>query len=103
MLRSGLVVGSGVVLGGKYQLISETGRGGMGTVWRAKRIDLDALVAIKLMKGDVPARSEALERFRREAKSAAALRGPHVVQIVDYGVDEESGTPFIAMELLEGE
>jgi serine/threonine protein kinase len=102
MLQSGMVVGAGVILGGKYQLISEIGRGGMGTVWSAKRIDLDAIVAVKLMKGDVPATPTALERFRREAKSAAALRGPHVVQILDYGVDEATQTPFISMELLEG-
>jgi eukaryotic-like serine/threonine-protein kinase len=98
-----MVVNAGVILGGRYQLISEIGRGGMGTVWSAKRIDLDAIVAVKLMKGDVPPTPEALERFRREAKSAAALRGPHVVQILDYGVDDASGVPFITMELLEGE
>jgi eukaryotic-like serine/threonine-protein kinase len=103
MLPFGMVVDAGVILGGRYQLMSEIGRGGMGTVWSAKRIDLDAVVAVKLMKGDVPPTSEALERFRREAKSAAALRGPHVVQILDYGVDEASGLPFITMELLEGE
>ncbi|HTV25490.1 MAG TPA: serine/threonine-protein kinase [Polyangiaceae bacterium] len=98
-----MAVGAGVTLGSRYQLISEIGGGGMGSVWSAKRIDLDAIVAVKLMKGDVPPKTEALERFRREAKAAAALRGPHVVQILDYGVDEASGVPFIAMELLEGE
>ena len=98
-----MAVAAGVILAGKYQLISEIGRGGMGSVWSARRLDLDASVAIKIMHGEAAAKPGALERFRREAKSAAALRGPHVVQVLDYGVDEPSGVAFICMELLEGE
>src|SRR5215475_9727067 len=48
-------------------------------------------------------RAGALARFKREARAAAGLRSPHVVQILDYGVDAETGAPFITMELLEGE
>lgn len=91
----------GLVLGGKYQLISEIGRGGMGSVWRAERLDWRALVAVKLMH--VAGNSRARARFEREVRLAASLRSPHVVQVLDHGIDEGTGNPFIAMELLEGE
>ena len=58
-------------------------------------------MAVKLVAGRAAESPEALARFLQEAQSAAALRSPHVVQIMDYGVHQ--GTPFIAMELLEGE
>jgi serine/threonine-protein kinase len=93
----------GAILGGKYRLISEIGRGGMGSVWRAEHIGWDAPVAIKVMNRDITAHPEAIVRFEREVRLAAGLRSPHVVQVLDHGVDEQTGTPFIAMELLEGE
>jgi eukaryotic-like serine/threonine-protein kinase len=73
----------------------------MGTVWKAEHAALNSFVAIKLVESAILAHPEALARFMREAQAAAALRSPHVVQIFDYGVDGE--TPYIAMELLEGE
>jgi serine/threonine-protein kinase len=73
----------------------------MGTVWLAEHITLQSLVAVKCLSDEVANDPQSLERFMREAQAAAALRSPHVVQILDYGVDEN--TPFIAMELLEGE
>lgn len=91
----------GLVLGGKYQLIAEIGRGGMGTVWRAERLGWHAPVAVKMMSVSANARARA--RFEREVRLAAGLRSPHVVQVLDHGVDESSGYPFIVMELLEGE
>jgi serine/threonine-protein kinase len=91
------------ILAGKYRLLSQIGRGGMGSVWKAEHLDLCAPVAIKLMDPTLAAGREAAGRFLREAQSAAALRSPHVVQILDYGVDEETQIPFIAMELMEGE
>jgi hypothetical protein len=91
----------GTVLGGKYALLTKLGQGGMGSVWRAEHIQLRSPVAVKLIDAQIIENPEALARFMREAQSAAALRSPHVVQILDYGADR--GVPYIAMELLEGE
>jgi serine/threonine-protein kinase len=73
----------------------------MGSVWRAQHLGLDIPCAVKFIEGELAALPEAQARFEREAKAAAQLRSPHVVQILDHGVFE--GTPYIAMELLEGE
>jgi serine/threonine protein kinase len=89
------------ILSGKYRLERELGRGGMGSVWLAQHLTLRSPVAIKLIDPGIAANPDALSRFLREAQSAAALRSPHVVQILDHGVD--NGVPFIVMELLEGE
>jgi serine/threonine-protein kinase len=91
----------GMVLAGKYALVSKLGQGGMGSVWRAEHVQLRSPVAIKLIDQQIVSNPEALARFMREAQSAAALRSPHVVQILDFGADQ--GVPYIAMELLEGE
>ena len=92
---------AGRVLNRRYRLVDELGRGGMGSVWRAHDLELDAPAAIKLIEPTLVDSPEALARFQREAKAAAAIRSTHVVQILGYGVDE--GTPFIAMELMKGE
>jgi serine/threonine-protein kinase len=94
---------AGIVLGGKYRLISEIGRGGMGAVWRAEHLEWEAPVALKIMNRDITAHPEAVARFEREVRLAAGLRSPHVVQVLDHGVDYATRTPYIAMELLEGE
>ena len=74
----------------------------MGTVWIAEHLALSSHVAVKIIDR-VGAESEELRaRFVREAQSAASLRSPHVVQILDYGLHEDD-VPFIVMELLEGE
>jgi len=93
--------GEGHVIAGRYQLQSPLGEGGMGAVWRALHLSLRSPVAVKLLNPAIANDPEILERFLREAQSAAALRGAHVVQIFDYGV--EDGTPYIAMEMLSGE
>jgi serine/threonine-protein kinase len=86
---------------GRYRVLSKLGQGGMGSVWRAEHVELGTHVALKLMDPAIAQHPEAAARFKREAYSAASLRSRHVVQIIDYGVD--AGTPYIAMELLEGE
>jgi eukaryotic-like serine/threonine-protein kinase len=96
-----MTVGPGHTLAGKYRIISMLGQGGMGSVWRAEHLALRSPVAVKLIDPTLTMNPEACERFLREAQSAATLRSPHVVQILDYGVDE--GLPYIVMELLEGE
>jgi serine/threonine-protein kinase len=73
----------------------------MGAVFRAEHIDLGTPAAVKLIDETFAQSPEALTRFRREAQAAASLRSANVVQILDYGIDD--GTPYIAMELLEGE
>ena len=93
----------GLVLEGKYRLVSELGEGGMGMVWRAEDLRLDAPVAVKLMHAQAASSAGARARFVREAKAAANLRSPHVVQVLDFGFDEAVQAPYLVMELLEGE
>jgi serine/threonine-protein kinase len=93
----------GAVLGGKYRLEALLGKGGMGSVWRARNIKLDAPVAVKLMDPAIAADESALHRFYREAHAGATLRSPHILQVFDHDVDAATGQPFIVMELLDGE
>lgn len=86
---------------GDYRILSELGRGGMGVVFRAEEIPLQRMVAIKIMSQRIASLPEAKERFLKEAKAAASLKSDHIVTI--YRVDEFSGVPFVAMELLQGE
>jgi serine/threonine-protein kinase len=92
-----------MVLADKYRLESEIGRGGMGSVWRAKRLDLDADVAVKVLHVEVSQRADLLSRFSREAKATASLSSPHVIRIIDFGVDSVSEHAFLVMELLLGQ
>ncbi len=73
----------------------------MGSVWRAEHVELGTPVAVKLIDPAIAMSPEATARFKREAQAAAALRSTHVVQVLDYGIDDQ--TPYIVMELLEGE
>jgi serine/threonine-protein kinase len=86
------------------RLVRPLGRGGMGSVWLAEHLALDTRVAVKFISPDVPKSllPALLERFQREAKAAAKIRSPHVVEIKDLGA-MPGGGPFIVMELLEGE
>jgi len=90
-----------VVVAERFRLNRQLGRGGMGSVWHATHLGLDVPCAVKFIEGEYAQLSEAQSRFEREAKAAASLRSPHVVQILDHGVWQ--GTPYIAMELLDGE
>lgn len=94
----------GQVLGSKYELLELLGQGGMGAVYRARRRHIGDEVAIKLLLQKVLAGEGAIERFRREARSAAVLRHPNVVTIHDFsdGCETEEAHPYIVMELVEG-
>src|SRR4051812_27477339 len=89
------------VLVGRYRLDERLGAGGMGSIWRAQHLVLAAPVAGKLIDREALPDEGTIARFLREAQAAATLRSPHVVQILDYGIDQT--LPFIVMELLEGE
>ncbi len=95
--------GAGTVFMGRYRLESLLGQGGMGSVWKAEHLRLRSPVAIKMLDPAIANNEQMLARFLREAQACAALRSPHVVQSIDYGVDEGTGTAFIAMEMLNGE
>jgi serine/threonine protein kinase len=73
----------------------------MGSIWHATHLGLDIPCAVKFIEGHLAEMADMNARFEREAKAAAKLRSPHVVQILDHGICE--GIPYIAMELLEGE
>ncbi|QRK04492.1 protein kinase [Archangium violaceum] len=88
-------------IGSRYVLERKVAGGGMGAIWVALDSQLQRRVALKLMAPERIASSSARYQFEQEAKAVAQLRNPHVVQIHDYGVDED--TPYIVMELLEGE
>lgn len=89
------------ILDSRYRLTSILGRGGMGSVWRADHLTLGTEVAVKVIDPIIAESPDAVRRFQQEAQSAAELRSAHIVQILDYGIDHD--TPFIVMELLEGE
>jgi serine/threonine-protein kinase len=92
----------GEVLGGKYRLEREIGRGAMGTVWSAVHLTLGQRVAIKLIAAEHAQAPEARARFSTEAKAAARLRSRYVVQVYDDG-ETAAGTPYIVLEYLDGE
>jgi serine/threonine protein kinase len=85
----------------RFLLVRELGRGGMGAVWLAQDTRLDVLCAIKFIDREGQNSPEVRQRFQREAKAAAQLRSPHVVQILDHGVWDN--LPYIAMEYMDGE
>jgi serine/threonine protein kinase len=91
----------GAVLGGKYIVLSTLGRGGMGTVLRAKNKLTGKEVALKWMHSSASLSSEAAARLLREAEAASRLNHPNVVNVFD--VMYEGETLFLVMELLEGE
>jgi serine/threonine protein kinase len=104
VLDNGAVEGfqPGHVLGDKYRLEREVGRGAMGTVWAAFHVTLGQKVAIKLISAEHAGSNDARMRFGLEAKAAARLKSRHVVQVYDSGHTAD-GTPYIVMEYLEGQ
>jgi serine/threonine-protein kinase len=100
-MLSRVELGRARVLAGRYALEGRLGRGGMGEVWRAKRLDDGLEVAVKLLREDLARDESAKKRFVREARAAAAVTHPNVVAL--YDVHESDETPFLVMELLHGE
>lgn len=88
--------------GGKYELLQELGRGGMGVVYRARHKLMDRIVAIKMLIDDLGRDETAMQRFHVEAKAAAALNHNCIIRIYDFDISQH-GFPFIVMDYLQGE
>jgi len=85
---------------GKYRLLRELARGGMGIVYEAKDTELDRFVAVKILIAAASESESLRERFQREARSAARLDHPNVVRVYDSG--EQQGVFYLVMELVRG-
>src|SRR5262252_11128159 len=91
---------SGAALAGRYRIERLISRGGMGAVFEATQLGLDRAVAIKVLLPTLSRDDKVQERFRREARSAASLHHPNIIQIYDYGISDHG--PYIVMELARG-
>lgn len=86
--------------GGKYRFLREIGRGGMGIVFLAREVDLDRLVAVKVLSGNWFTDDVMVERFRREARTIASLRHPSIVNV--YGVGRAESLHYFTMDYIDG-
>ncbi len=97
---------TGRTLVGRYRVEGVIGRGGMGAVYRGRDERLGRAVAVKVVSAPTASEAEHARlraRFQREARTAAGLHHPNVVQVYDFGTDPELGLDFLVMELLQGE
>ncbi len=93
----------GTLFARDYRVVQPLSEGGMGAVYIVEQLSTGALRALKTMLPHLASDAEARARFEREAKVGARIASDHVVQVIAAGVDEATGTPWLTMELLEGE
>lgn len=87
---------------GKYRIVEHIGRGGMAEVYKAYQPGLDRYVAIKVLHSFLAVEADFLTRFQREAKVAAMLRHPNIVQVYDFDYSKEDDAYYMVMEFIEG-
>lgn len=91
----------GRIIGDRYRLGPEIGRGGMATIHQATDLRLDRPVAVKLLRPEASRDADLANRFRREALAATVLRHPNIVACLDTGTDQDQ--PYLVMDLIDGE
>jgi eukaryotic-like serine/threonine-protein kinase len=94
---------SGSIFAGRFQVLSRVGTGGSGAIYDVLSLEDGNRYALKIMLAHVAWNGDLRERFLREARVAAQIERMYVVDVFDAGVDDETGMPFLVMELLEGE
>jgi serine/threonine-protein kinase len=93
----------GSIIGEDFRILAPLGQGGMGTVFLVEQLSTRSRRALKVMNREVVADARLRRRFEDEARAAARIPSDHVVEVIGAGVDAATGTPWLAMELLEGE
>jgi formylglycine-generating enzyme required for sulfatase activity/tRNA A-37 threonylcarbamoyl transferase component Bud32 len=96
-------IAPGAVIGGAYRIVRPLSEGGMGAVFVAEHVNTRKPRALKIMHAHYMHDPALRERFVQEAQIGARIESEHVVEVVDAGVDERTGMPWLAMELLEGQ
>ncbi|MBX9723639.1 MAG: serine/threonine protein kinase, partial [Candidatus Obscuribacterales bacterium] len=91
----------GTVVDNKFEILSLIGAGGMGSVFKARQLDLERFVAIKFLSPSLVAHADSAGRFEREARAIAKLEHEHIAMFYSYGIFE-GGLPYIVMEYLDG-
>lgn len=91
----------GSVVAGRYRVVGQLGRGGMGIVYEAEHTEFGKTFALKVLFGDLAANDKMLARFRREAQAASLLKHIHIVSVTDFGATDK-GLAYLAMERLQG-
>ena len=98
-----MTLSEGSIFAGRYRVVRAIASGGMGAVYEVIHIDTERRRALKVMRKEVVSNPDLQRRFRQEAKVAARINSEYVVDVPDAGIDETTGSPFLIMELLEGE
>ncbi len=101
-MSSGVGIPAGTVFAGDYRILRPLAAGGMGAVYVAEQLSTGKQRALKLMHAELAWDARLRERFVQEARVGASIDSEHVVEVVGAGVDPSSGTPWLAMELLDG-
>jgi len=91
----------GTVVNGRYEIVEHLGSGGMGSVFKARQIAMDRMVALKLLHAHYASNKQAVARFNREMQVTAKIEHPNTIRVYDFGQTED-GRIFLAMEFLEG-
>jgi serine/threonine-protein kinase len=103
MLATPLTFGEGFIFARRYRIVRLIGTGGMGAVYEAIQLETQRRRALKVMLPHVVQSAASRERFRREARLAAQIDSAFVVDVLDAGIEETTGLPYMVMELLNGE
>ncbi len=92
----------GKVIGGKYEITSLLGEGGMGAVYEARHVEVHRKVALKLLHSQFSRSGEMLTRFEREARATGEIGHENIIEVFDLGTDPETGSAYLVMEKLKG-